>query len=114
MTRTEAEAETGPGNGLGIRAAGRAALCAVALLALHTVGGYCVLVAVLTTSEGPWDTSVTRVARAMAAAGIVIELVAVAATASCTRRGWLRRWWFALPTALIAVALARVVFAPVP
>ncbi|WP_405809575.1 hypothetical protein OG524_07630 [Streptomyces sp. NBC_01520] len=90
------------------------ALCAVVLLALHTLGGFFTLNALLTESEGPWDSTVTDTARAMAFLALVIELPAAALTPAFVSLVGLRRWWYAIPAVLILTAIARMVFAPVP
>ncbi|MFI8433663.1 hypothetical protein ACIGJO_07920 [Streptomyces sp. NPDC079020] len=93
------------------------AVCAAIPLALHVVGGYFVLGALLTESEGPWDRSVTDTVRTWGALAVVTELLAAAATAAFVgMRGLrgLRRWWFGVPAVLVLVAVVRMVFAPVP
>lgn len=88
------------------------ALCGLVLLALHVVGGYFVLVALLTTSEGPWDTTVTQMARMWAFFGVVTEALAAAVTAAFVALARLRKWWYAIPALLILTAVVRMVFAP--
>ncbi|MEU9060704.1 hypothetical protein AB0D13_18095 [Streptomyces sp. NPDC048430] len=90
------------------------ALCALLLLVLHAVGGFFVLNALLTESEGPWDSTVTSTARLMAGLGVATELLAAAVTAAFVTLVHLRRWWYVIPAALILVATVRMVFAPVP
>ncbi|MCX4970212.1 hypothetical protein OHA98_36745 [Streptomyces sp. NBC_00654] len=90
------------------------AVCAVIPLALHVVGGYFVLGALLTESEGPWDRSVTDTVRTWGALAVVTELLAAAATAAFVGTRRLRRWWFGVPAVLILAAVVRMVFAPVP
>ncbi|WP_326696742.1 hypothetical protein OG909_05080 [Streptomyces sp. NBC_01754] len=90
------------------------ALCALVLLVLHAVGGFFVLNALLTESEGSWDSTVTSTVRLMAGLGLATGLLAVAVTATFVASELLRRWWYAIPVALILTAIARMVFAPVP
>ncbi|MFI1394164.1 hypothetical protein [Streptomyces sp. NPDC020681] len=90
------------------------ALCAAVLMALHTVGGYFLLIALLTESEGPWDSTVTDTVRLVAVLAVVTELVAAAFTAAFIAIGLLRRWWYAITAALILTAVVRMVFAPGP
>ena len=90
------------------------ALCGALLLVLHAVGGFFLLNAVLTESEGPWDSNVTTTVRLMAALSVGTELLAGGITAAFVSLGRLRRWWYAIPAALILVSIVRMVFAPVP
>lgn len=90
------------------------ALCALVLVVLHCVGGFFVLNALMTTSEGPWDTTVTQTVRLMSVLAIVTELLGVALTAAFVALARLRRWWFAVPAALVLIAVLRMVFAPEP
>lgn len=53
---------------------------------------------------GPWDSDVTSTTRLMAG-GITAAFVSL---------GRLRRSWYALPTALVLVAIVPMVFAPAP
>ncbi len=87
-------------------------LCSLVLLAVHVVGGFFVLNALMTASEGPWDTGVTQTARMMALFGIVTEALAAALTAAFIALARLRRWWYAIPVLLILTAVVRMVFAP--
>ncbi|MGH3310028.1 MAG: hypothetical protein ACRDP3_05515 [Streptomyces sp.] len=87
-------------------------LCSLVLLALHGVGGFFVLNALMTTSEGPWDTDVTQTARMMALFGIVTEALAAALTAVFIALARLRTWWYAIPALLVVTAVVRMVFAP--
>ncbi|MCX4824702.1 hypothetical protein OG883_33575 [Streptomyces sp. NBC_01142] len=89
-------------------------LCAAVLMALHAVGGFFLLNALLTESEGPWDATVTDTVRLMAVLALVAELVAAAVTAAFIALGRLRRWWYVIPAALILTAVVRMVFAPGP
>ena len=84
------------------------------LLALNFVGGYFVLVALLTRSEGPWDTGVTQMTRMCALFGVVTEALAAAVTAAFIPLAHLRKWWYAIPALLILTAVVRMVFAPQP
>ncbi|QQZ54334.1 hypothetical protein IFE09_12395 [Streptomyces microflavus] len=90
------------------------ALCGALLLLLHTLGGFFLLNALLTESEGPWDSDVTSTTRLMAALSVGTELLAGGITAAFISLGRLRRWWYAIPTALVLVAIVRMVFAPAP
>lgn len=105
---------TGTDIGSRKRAAARAGLaaCSVLLLALHVVGGYFVLLSLLTEPEGPWDTNVTRLVRTAALSGIVTEAFAAAVTAAFVAIAGLRRWWYAVPVLLVLTAAVRMVFAP--
>ncbi|MFE6699803.1 hypothetical protein [Streptomyces sp. NPDC057718] len=89
-------------------------LCAVILLALHVIGGFFLLNALLVESQGPWDDTVTDTARMMAVLALVTELLAAAITMAFVALVGVRRWWFAIPAVLILAAIARMVFAPVP
>ncbi|MGW6464994.1 hypothetical protein [Streptomyces rubiginosohelvolus] len=90
------------------------ALCAVTLLGLNSVGGFFLLNALLAEPQGPWDTTITDTAQAMALFALLTELLAAALTGAFVAPGRLRRWWFAIPTVLILAAIARMVFPPVP
>ncbi|MEU9608858.1 hypothetical protein [Streptomyces sp. NPDC048057] len=96
------------------RRPGLAAGWGFVLLLLHTLGGYLLLVALMSRSEGPWDRSVTGMVRGFAGACAVVELIAAAVTFGCVRWGVLRVWWYAPPALLLVTALLRMVFAPVP
>ncbi|TDU75413.1 hypothetical protein [Streptomyces sp. KS 21] len=87
---------------------------AAVLLVLHTVAGYFVLVALLTESEGPWDSTVTDTVRVTAGLGLVVELPVLAGTWAGVTSGRLRRWWYAPAAALVLTALVRAAFAPQP
>ncbi|MFI8447676.1 MULTISPECIES: hypothetical protein [Streptomyces] len=87
---------------------------ATVLVGLHVLAGFFVLSALLTESEGPWDSTVTGTARLMAGLGLTVELMALAGTAAGVNTGRLRRWWYAPVAALVLVALVRMVFAPRP
>ncbi|MGW1138923.1 hypothetical protein [Streptomyces zhihengii] len=89
-------------------------LCAAVLLVLNALGGYFLLNALLTESEGPWDHTVTDTVRLMAGLALGAEAVAAAATAWFVAAGCVRRWWYAVPVALAVVAGVRMVFAPTP
>lgn len=89
-------------------------LCAAVLLALHALGGFFVLNALLIESEGPWDTTVTDTVRLAAALALATEVLAAALTGAFVALVRLRRWWFAVPGLLILVAIVRMVFAPGP
>ncbi|MFJ4968810.1 hypothetical protein [Streptomyces sp. NPDC088755] len=90
------------------------ALCGALLLLLHAVGGFFLLNALLTESEGPWDSDVTATTRLMAALSVGTELLAGVITAAFVSLRRLRRWWYAIPATLILVAIVRMVFAPAP
>ena len=90
------------------------ALCAALLLVLNAIGGFFLLNALLVESEGPWDSTVTDTALAMALFALVTELLAAAVTGAFVALVRLRRWWFLIPAVLILAAIARMVFAPVP
>jgi hypothetical protein len=89
-----------------------AVLCSIVLLALHVVGGFFALNALMTASEGPWDTDVTQTARMMALFGIATEALAAALTAAFIALAGLRKWWYAIPALLVLTAVVRMVFAP--
>ncbi|WEH39202.1 hypothetical protein [Streptomyces sp. AM 2-1-1] len=89
-------------------------LCAGVLLALHALGGFLLLNALLTESEGPWDHTVTDTVRLMAVLAVVTEALAAGLTGAFTRLVGLGRWWYAVPALLILTALTRMVFAPAP
>ncbi|MDQ1007194.1 hypothetical protein QFZ82_001679 [Streptomyces sp. V4I23] len=110
MTEQETREPTARRPGVVLATAG----CSAVLLALHTVGGFFVLNALLTESEGPWDHTVTDTVRLMAVLGVGTEIVAAAVTAGFVALGCVRRWWYAIPLALILTAVARMVFAPGP
>jgi len=84
------------------------------LLLLHTLGGYLLLVALMSHSEGPWDHTVTGMVRSFAIFSAGAELMATAVTFGCVRAGVLRTWWYAVPTLMLVTAVFRTVFAPVP
>ncbi|MBT2364432.1 hypothetical protein J7E88_03600 [Streptomyces sp. ISL-10] len=84
------------------------------LLALHALGGFFVLNALLTESEGPWDRTLTETVRLMAVLGLWAEVVAAAVTAGFVALRCVRRWWYAIPLVLILTAMVRMVFAPGP
>ncbi|AXK31276.1 hypothetical protein DVA86_00055 [Streptomyces armeniacus] len=86
-------------------------LCALVLVALNGVGGFFVLNALMTASEGSWDTTATDTVRLMAVLGIASELLAAGLTAAFVAVARLRCWWYAVPAALITVAVLRMVFA---
>lgn len=88
--------------------------CSAVLLALHALGGFFVLNALLTESEGPWDHTVTDTVRLMAVLGIGAEVIAAALTAGFIALGCVRRWWYAIPLVLAFTAVVRMVFAPGP
>ncbi|MGW7517816.1 hypothetical protein ACWGJ2_19735 [Streptomyces sp. NPDC054796] len=81
---------------------------------MHVVGGYFVLYAYLRRSQGAWDVGVTRTVRAVATVGVLTELLAFGLTVAFIGLAGLRRWWYALPGALILLAVARLIFAPSP
>ncbi|MDT0378164.1 hypothetical protein RM572_05155 [Streptomyces sp. DSM 42041] len=90
------------------------AVCVLVLVVLHVVGGYFVLLAWATTSEGPWDRSVTGMVRGAALAGLAAEALAVVLTAALVATVRLRRWWYLIPALLAPAAVVRMLFAPVP
>ncbi|MFE6914226.1 hypothetical protein [Streptomyces rubiginosohelvolus] len=90
------------------------ALCAVTLLGLNSVGGFFMLNALLAEPQGPWDTTITDTAEAMALFALVTELLAAAATGAFVSLVRLRLWWFAIPAVVILAAITRMVFPPVP
>ncbi|THA24056.1 hypothetical protein E4198_04290 [Streptomyces sp. RKND-216] len=76
------------------------------------MGGFFILNALMTTSEGAWDTSVTDTVRLMAGLGLLTEVLAVAVTAAFVALAGLRKWWFVIPALLAMTAVARMVLAP--
>ncbi|MDT0378320.1 hypothetical protein RM572_05940 [Streptomyces sp. DSM 42041] len=76
------------------------------------MGGFFVLNALKTTSEGPWDSSVPDTVRLMAGLGLLTEVLAVAVTAAFVALAGLRKWWFVIPALLAMTAVARMVLAP--
>ncbi|MEU7605499.1 hypothetical protein AB0B78_06625 [Streptomyces sp. NPDC040724] len=110
MTEQEIQGTPAPTRRHPVATAAWAAL----LLGLHTVAVFFVLNALLTESEGPWDRTVTDTARLMAGLGLVVELMALAATAAAVNTARLRRWWYAPAAVLVVTALVRMVFAPQP
>ncbi|MGW5675330.1 hypothetical protein ACWEV4_09620 [Streptomyces sp. NPDC003860] len=84
------------------------------LLLLHALGGYLLLLALMTRAEGPWDDSVATTVRVIAGTSATVELTAAAVTFGCVRWGVLRAWWYAVPALMVAAALLRMLFAPAP
>lgn len=83
---------------------------------LQIPGAYLLLLALMTQSEGPWDTTVTMTVRAEATESILFDALPLAAVLVAGRKGWLphHRWWLLLPVVCIVVAVARIIFAPHP
>jgi hypothetical protein len=71
-----------------------------------------ILNALMATSEGPWDTSVTGTVRLMAGLGLLTEALAAAVTAAFVAVAGLRKWWYVIPALLAMAAVARMVFTP--
>jgi hypothetical protein len=88
------------------------AVCALVLTGLNVVGGFFVLNALMTRSEGPWDTSVTDTVRLMAGLGLVTEAVAALVTAVFIAVAGLRKWWYVIPALVALTAVIRMLFAP--
>ena len=84
------------------------AVCAVVLGAGHLVAMYLLLLAYAAEPAGPWDTE--TVAHSGFAAGTALGLTVVTAllTLLFVKARWLRRWWFAVPTALALAAILRL------
>lgn len=96
----------------GIQRTAAQGLCGLVLIALHVIGGYLVLNALLTRSEGPWDTGVTDTVQLWSALGLLTEAFAAAVTAASVAVAGLRKWWYVIPALLALTAAARFVFAP--
>jgi hypothetical protein len=79
---------------------------------LHVVGGFFLLNALMTRSDGPWDTGVTDTVRLMAGLGLATESLAAGITAVFVAVAGLRKWWYAIPALLALTAVFRMVFAP--
>ena len=89
------------------------ALCALVLTLGHLVTAYLTLLAYAATPAGPWDSETA--AHSNFASGTALALTAVTAGLSWVfvKAGWLRRWWYTVPSALAVAALLRLtVLAP--
>ncbi|WP_329350697.1 hypothetical protein OG226_30895 [Streptomyces sp. NBC_01261] len=84
------------------------ALCALVLTLGHLVTAYLTLLAYAADPAGPWDSE--TVAHSNFAAGSSLALTAVTAGLSWAfvKGEWLRRWWYAIPSALAVAAVLRL------
>lgn len=88
-------------------------ICALVLTLGHLVTAYMTLLAYTADPAGPWDSE--TVAHSDFASGTALVLTAVTAGLSWVfvKAEWLRRWWYAIPSALAVAALLRLtVLAP--
>ncbi|MFJ4282981.1 hypothetical protein [Streptomyces massasporeus] len=89
------------------------AVCGLVLVLPQLVAAYFMFLAYLAHPAGPWDSE--TVAHSNFASGLVLVVSAVTAllTWLLVKATWLRKWWYAIPTALAIAALLRLtVFAP--
>lgn len=84
------------------------ALCALVLALGHLVTAYLTLLAHMADPAGPWDSE--SVSHSNFAAGSALTLAAVIAgvTWVFVKGGWVRRWWYVIPSALAVTALLRL------
>ncbi|MFD4554386.1 hypothetical protein ACFWP5_08650 [Streptomyces sp. NPDC058469] len=84
------------------------AICALVLILGHLVTAYMTLLAYAADPAGPWDSE--TVAHSNFASGTALTFTAVTAGLSWVfvKAEWLRRWWYAVPSALAVAALLRL------
>lgn len=84
------------------------AVCASVLVVAQLITVYLLLLAYAAEPAGPWDKE--TVSHSGFAAGTALGLTVVTAllTLLFVKAGWLRRWWFTVPTALFLAAILRL------
>ncbi|GAB2963409.1 hypothetical protein GCM10023080_025240 [Streptomyces pseudoechinosporeus] len=88
-------------------------MCAAVLAPGTLVTSYVVLTAYMVEPDGPWDSQAVTNSSIAAGAGLVFSGVMALLTWLFIKAKWLRKWWYAIPTALAIAALLRLtVLAP--
>lgn len=83
-------------------------VCSLVLTMGNLVTAYLELLAYAVEPAGPWDSE--AIAHSNFAAGLALVLAVVTALLSWVfmKAEWLRRWWSAVPAALVLAAILRL------